>query len=305
MALTRAQSISTALRRIRRSVLVCCWLVGLALAAQTTVWSLSMFTDIRYDGSPPPAIVAPTIVKSDDGARKSVRAMSGNQAEQVAEATEVLKTQKRYSLYEGRFATVVAFATTVGTMAMLALIPLLMTGVLLAAGAGVMGVQKAVSAMQWWACVALLALPLSGIFPLIQYDGAFYSYSDIISSIETNRAGESLTGTPVFLLRYLVLPLTCVIGLVMVGIRFTGGVESALVPHEMALDPALEQEVSKIRPSSLHGGAGRSANALRGAVSKDMQPLAGAVGQASPSAPPPSIPRATQVSPGTAPRRLI
>jgi hypothetical protein len=95
-----------------------------------------------------------------------------------------------------------------------------------------------------------------------------------------------------FYLRYLLLPFTCIIGLALLALRFSAGVEAAIVRTDYRLDPVLEREAANIKASSLHG-SGRNNAALGGTITATTSAPAGA---------PPS---ATQVSPGVAPRRII
>ena len=105
--------------------------------------------------------------------------------------------------------------------------------------------------------------------------------------------------------RFLLLPGLCLLGFVMLGFRFSGALEGVLpIKIKQGLDPALEQETANIKASSLHGTAGRSAGALgRVVATTESEPVP------EPSPPPPpaesSMPTATKVSVGKAPKRLI
>jgi hypothetical protein len=70
----------------------------------------------------------------------------------------------------------------------------------------------------------------------------------------------------------------------------------------MTLDPELENEISKIKPGSLHGG--RAAGALRTTMSEETT-LGSPLTAAPPPKETPSMPRARDISPGEAPKRLI
>jgi hypothetical protein len=221
-------------------------------------------------------------------------------------------TDTKLSAMDRHFSRAMSLSAAAGTMAMLLLIPLLAVGVMLGAGSATPGVEKTVSAMTWAMAVAMMSLPLSSLFPLIGFDGAIGDYPSMMTAVEQARDDEQtvlreLSGTaastsgggPLFYGRFFLLPMTCVVGTVLVGLKFSAGVEAAMIPLDFRLDPALEKEAANVKASTLHGG-GRNAVALRGmlgperrgSVEPDPQPVA---------EPPP----ATKLSPGTAPRRII
>jgi hypothetical protein len=106
-------------------------------------------------------------------------------------------------------------------------------------------------------------------------------------------ADLSLEGVT-FFARFALLPLACLIGVAMIGLRFCAGIEAALPKREdMRLDPTLEREAANITPTSLHG-------ARAGAAFKAAQP---AVSGASAAQPHPA--GMTQPTAGVVPKRLI
>jgi len=94
-----------------------------------------------------------------------------------------------------------------------------------------------------------------------------------------------------FYARFGLLPLACLIGAAMIGLRFCAGVESALPKKEdMRLDPTLEREAGNIKPTSLHG-------ARTGGAFQAAPPPTGAAS--------PHPAGMSQLSAGVAPKRLI
>jgi hypothetical protein len=165
---------------------------------------------------------------------------------------------------------------------------------LLGASSATSGVDKTVSAFGWSLVVALLALPIGEFASLPWRDGGFWSYAHLTAQLD---AGAS-TKAVIFLAQYLLLPAACLLGIALVGNRFSAGVELGLMRKEMLrLDPALEQEAGNIKPSSLHGG--RTAGAMRQAEQAGASEVAAAGSREQRS---PSI---TQPSAGEAPKRLI
>jgi hypothetical protein len=154
-----------------------------------------------------------------------------------------------------------------------------------------------VSAFGWALLVGLLVMPIGAYVNLPWADGALWSYGGLTTVLDERVATDEAGGLPiVFYARYLVLPVVCVIGIALVGMRFSAGVEAGLLMKEnFRLDPALEQEAANMKPSSLHGG--RAAAAMRQTV--------GEVGADASSIPASGGATVRQLSPGEAPKRLI
>ena len=92
-------------------------------------------------------------------------------------------------------------------------------------------------------------------------DGGLWSYQNLVNQVDhADGEGQSLAVSFVPIARHLLLPLVCITGLALVGLRFSDGVRMGLIRKEvLTLDPALEREAGNIRLSSLHGGRGAAA----------------------------------------------
>lgn len=299
MVQTQVRSVSAAFGRLRRAVIVCAWLIGLCIGAQTIVWSLATFTEMRYE-IVEPETDAPRVVRADEDRRQNLRALAGAAGVDPAAAGAVgddPQPQRVPSAHDRRFATCIRITGTVGVLATLALLPLMAVGTMLAAGSATPGIERTVSSLTWSIVLALLILPIGELTEIVDFGGALVRYEEMVADVEASRANEPGASGLMFYLRYLLLPGTCAVGAAFVGLRFCAGIEAALVQDDsLVLDPALEQEVARIKPGSLHG-AGRSAAAL-GATLGSGAPVP-------PLQQPPNMPSATQVSPGNAPKRLI
>ncbi len=307
---THSASVSLALGRLRFSVLLSCWVIGLALLAQTVIWSLVNFTELRWDRSETPTAETALIVKPGPApvVRSALDDVKGRPS------AEPVDPNRLVSGYDRIFEIGSRLARGLGTVGLLALLPLLAVGVLLAAGSATRGVDKTVSAFTWSIVVALLVLPIGELVGLSAPGGAFWSYEAVTAKIDAagvpaidartvppSDAGdawnEGLAGS---IARYVMLPLAALCAVCMVGLRFDAGVEAGLVRKEdLTLDPKLEAEAGGITPGSLH--AGRAATAMQG-LGSGVPFAPGPKAIAAPAEGPVSI---RQVSPGSAPKRMI
>lgn len=323
------QSVSMAFRRLRVGVISCCWIVGLALAAQMVVWSLATFTQLRYEVVEEKA-EAPLVVTPEQSRHRSLRNRGegdiGLPSVVTSNATKEAgkpQTQARLvpSASDARFKRFFMIASGAGTLAAIALIMMVTFGSLLAVASGTHNADRTVSAYIWAVVLAAMVLPLGRMMNLPWQNGALTTYEHLTAAIdhvspppdpnppnvtaalepestETEAAAEATMGeTLTFYARFGLLPLTCIIGLIIVGVRFNAGVDAAIIPREsMRLDPTLEREASNISPTSLHGG--RSAAILSQTLSRPSDDDSEGNGRSSPAS-------LRQLSAGEAPKRLI
>jgi hypothetical protein len=183
----------------------------------------------------------------------------------------------------------------------LALVPFIGLGVVLATSSATTGVEQAVSAFGWSIVVALLVMPVAQVLGLPWRDGALWSYDALtahVDMLDNVVEKDKVQASIMFYARYLLLPLASVVGILLVGTRFSAGVEMGLeVAENLRLDPQLEQEAGNVQPGSLHGG--RTAAAMR--QISDSMPGGGDGGYDQRT----GGPSVRQPSPGDAPKRLI
>lgn len=289
-----------ALAQLRNSVAACCWVVGVALLIQIVTWSLSSFTDLRYQKIEATTAAAPPKVLSPEEVRR--QAIHSSQDGPVAldrNATEVNRVFSRYDRY---FMIQTDLASGLGILASVALLPLLALGVVLAAGASVPGVERTVSSFVWAIVVTMLVLPLGSFIEAMPFNGIFANYESMMREVEVFRAGDG--GGVIFFGKYLLLPVACMAGIAAIGLRFRSATFAGLMPREdFRLDPELEKEVANTKATSLVGGGGRTAGAFTATLREEDE---------EPPRPKPKPQREEQplrslrsVSPGEAPRRPI
>lgn len=139
-------------------------------------------------------------------------------------------------------------------------------GVVIAGGAGVPGVERAVSAATWALLVAAACLPWHDIMPSMMFRGAFGDYSTMTSLSDEVDAG-AVQPIPMFA-AYLVAPLACVCGSLLVLWRFRQALaEGVILTSVSELDERLEREISNIRVGGVTGQPNaRAVAALNNAI---------------------------------------
>lgn len=315
-----------ALARLRRGVLVCCWLIALSLIAQLLVWATAMFTDVRHHTVLVQASASPLIVNQAEKVPQNAPAIStSDKSEAVATVArttpaatgmKVPDANRVPSKYDRMMKTTSDFAAGIGMLAIIALLPLLAVGAIMGAGSATPGVEHAVSAFTWSIILAMLILPLGEMIGLPVKEGALYVYSNMTHQVDAAHSVDDGWASPTFYARFAVLPLACIVAVAIIGLRFCAGVGAGMpVVESMRLDPVLEREAANITPGSLHGG--RGAAALRGVAMGNGNGNGNGNGHsAAPASPPrqmvaagagapPPGPGMMQPSPGVAPKRLI
>lgn len=292
---THSASVSAALGRLKRGVLLCCWAVGLALMAQIIIWALVTFTEVRWQQATPESAPEETraLIVQNETEDEAPAPGSVFAADPITEPRpEPAGPPIVPSRYDSVFRTGSSLLSGFGTIAVLALVPFIGLGVILATSTATRGVEQAVSAFGWSIVVALLVMPVAQVLGLPWQDGALWSYDALTAQVELlDRVVESdkAQAAVMFYARYLLLPIASIVGVLLVGTRFSSGVEAGLeITENLRLDPELEQEAGNVRPGSLHGS--RTAAAMR--------QVAQSLGDE-------GSPSIRQPNPGETPKRLI
>jgi hypothetical protein len=285
--------LSHALLHLRLSVQAAALILGLCLVANMSVWAVAHFTDARWteetvqtEVAPPPRVVDGEAV-SRTGKEVVRRAKPIEETIRVPSATEV-------TLRDGW-----AVSGWIGTIAAVALVIFMLEGVVIAGGANVPGVEKAVTATSWSLLVAMMCLPLQNLLPAIPLEGVFGSYASMTETAEAIKAGgEEAPSQLGFILERFLLPMACLGGVVFVAIRFTRGVEEGIVSRTAdEAEMRLLQEMERSRKATASQGR------AQGALSMTLQEEPGT--QPMPPRPEPLQRPISSPSPGKAPGRII
>lgn len=301
-ALGQSRSVGIAFSRLRVAVILCCWTVGIALALQVIVWSLVSYTDLRYENETPVTEKneAPKVVNAESPREQRIRnARESDMGIDLSLQSESEGTDiRQLSRTDTVFAQTADTAGGIGRLAMLSLVPLMMVGVVLTAGSATPGVERVISSLVWALVATALILPFGsiggGAFTMPWDYGALSPYEHMTGWLEQVQSSdqEQAASSLIFHLRFGLMPVTCIVGITLVGLRFCSGVEAGvLTAEDNRLDPVLEREAANISPSSLHSG--RSSSAFSRALHEES------------NSPRDTGPSAKSVSPGETPQRLI
>jgi hypothetical protein len=294
--------VSLAFSRLRRAVTVCCWVVAGALLCQLLVWCFATFTQVRFETIQAKATPGAIVISRENKPVQPAPILVNSAAQSESAGPEVKPADPNrvMSRFEQIFARASALALAAGSVAMLVLLPLVAVGLLLGVTSATNGVENTVSAFVWSLVVGLFILPIGQHIGLPWQEGALTSYATMTQQVDLSLAGaQEAWGSATFYARFALMPLVCVCGLAIIGLRFNVGVGSGIIPKEnLRLDPALEKEVANIKVGSLHGG--RAAGAMRAA---GMTPAAERKPMATSAAP--ATAGAGVTSAGETPRRLI
>jgi len=297
MASMQSPFVSQALLRLRRSVSICCWIVGVALLLQTMLWAVSTFMDVRHitlaDHREPELIVSADQARKQISPLTDASVLGGGGAVADDRGASAVDANRVPTKYDAMMNKASALAMSAGTIAMVLLMPLLALGVLLSTSSATPGVEGTVSAFSWSLVVGLLVLPLGQTLGLPWEEGALASYGLMTQQVDL-MIGDSLDawGTPTFYCRFAVLPMACLVGVTLIGMKFSTGVYAGIIQKErMRLDPVLEKEAANIKAANLH--AGRASGAMKMATAAAAEPVL------------PSAPVAVGNGEPAPPRRLI
>jgi len=254
--------VGAALAHLRKTILLCSLLVGASLLVQTVIWSLASFTDLRWT-TPETEEVIPLIVQSDGAVQQSVDPKDPAQAIRAAATTgsndssaSDLTTgtdddapQRVASDLDASMGFVFRCARGLGSVGIIALMPSLMLGVLVAASGAMRGCEKTVAAFTMAIVVAMLILPLGHVLSMPWSYGALSSYEYMTGEVDAYLDGPARAMGPiVFYARFLVMPVASLIGLALVYLRFSASVElTILAGDEFRVDSAIEDEASGVQ----------------------------------------------------------
>ncbi len=160
---------------------------------------------------------------------------------------------------------------TVGIVSSVTLVILLLQGVSIAGGAGVVGVEKAVTASTWAVIVALVALPLGRIMPGVWWSGVFVQFDEMLAASALYSAGGAAApGALTFWGVHAGLPALLLVGVAAVALRFHAGIESGvLVTHASQLDEKLEREIRQMKLGEM--AQPRAVGALHQAIGEESK----------------------------------
>jgi len=260
--------VSPALAQLRRGITTAALVVAACAVLQMLVFGFVHFTQVRFEqpkeeqaqqalsvvvGAPGrPAMSRPAAARLPDH-QESVQITPVRPARTVSDADATLHVLSDV-------------AVIVGILSTLMLAALVCLGVMIAAGGGVPGADRAVSAMCWALLLGLACIPWRDLFLAVPYPGVFGAYDDMTAM--SNAVDAGFVGTPRLLVLYLLMPIAALGAAMLVLYRFRAGVaEGVIVTSVNELDERLEREIAGIRSRGVvAAGMPRSVGALNHAI---------------------------------------
>ncbi|MFK7960071.1 MAG: hypothetical protein AB8G96_06040 [Phycisphaerales bacterium] len=256
---THRSSVSIALGQLRAMVGLCCTLLMLALIVQGVVFTAAAYGGMRYErlaAGVGTASEAPESVLMLDESRVNEADFDPLGERIGMNAPEPADVNFVRSTLDHVFMSAADIAAAFGRLAMAALMPLLVLGVLLAAGSATDGVEKTVTSFVWAVLSLFLVFPIAARFGMPWEGGALWGYSTLAGTLD----GATAVGAA-FFVQYMVLPIAAFGTVGVTWQKFSAGVRAGLIRKEnFELDPELEREAANIRPGSNFGS--RAARAM-------------------------------------------
>lgn len=229
--------IAAALTRLKRGVMLCAAGVFVAALIQLFVFGFVHFTDVRYQtlADPNPTehrtvVVTPTSTGGVRAERPKAELPAPTIEEVVASMTprSIPDVNRVTTTTDVILMRISQGAIIVGIFSAVGLAVLTTLGAIVAGGASVPGVEKAISACMWGLCLCLLALPWKDVFASMPFGGVFTGYGNMVA------ASEGATKTMQLMLVFVGIPAAAMAGAMVTGLRFGSGVERGILMHQAA-----------------------------------------------------------------------
>ncbi len=235
--MTSQNHIAAALSRLKRGVSLCASGLFLAALIQLFVFGFVHFTDVRYQTLKDPTpgehrtvVVTPTATA---GVREGMGQEAGPLPAAPTLAVQVVaqnvpdpnRVMTSFDVLLKRFSQ---GAVIIGIFSAVGLAVLTLLGAIVAGGASVPGVEKAISACMWGLGLCLLALPWQDVFHSMPFAGVFTGYAGMV------RASEGTMGSFQILLLFVGIPAAAMAGSMVAAMRFGSGVEVGIVSGRQA-----------------------------------------------------------------------
>lgn len=280
--------VSPALRHLRFGVTASAAMLSIAIVLQVLIWCFVHFTDLRQARpqrdearqAVPVVVTSPSSTKAGRGSSGGGSAPASSLIDEPHAKSEPNPVQPTPAQVLGatpapapvmnandRLLLAVAnLVQTIGIIAAIMLVVLMMQAVMVASGGGIPGVEMVVTAATWGLVIALLALPLRAFLPGASFPGVFIPYADLTSIVDAYRANAG--GSPgdfEYFARFLLLPFALLLGLGALVLRYRAGVAAGIIVTSLnQLDEKLEQEIRAMKLGQLQ--ASRAVGALNQAI---------------------------------------
>lgn len=249
--------ISPALVRLRGWVVLLALTLMACAGGQLLIFTVVHYSDLRHIDEPAP--VVPDIIIVD---RREAPAAT-------AAPVQAAPPPRRLARLDSHLATLSALFVSAGVVAAIALAAMCALGALVAAGGGVPGVERTVTAAFWSVILAAGALPWRALVGAGMFPGLFSSYPVLTGASDavrlTSEGGVALAAT------FVLLPMLTIFTAAIVAWWFRCGVEAGVLATTVSeLEERLDAEMATIRERGATSLAGttRAVGALTRAISE-------------------------------------
>lgn len=247
--------VSPAISHLRFQVSVMAMVVVLALLVQLLVFGFVHFTDARWQAVEEPAQRQSLSVVSTSTQNATVKvaetdpdpkSQSIQRKSTTLEEIEAQKNAKQLSKWHFVMGQFSSLAVTAGVVASITLGLLTVLGVVVAGGAAVPGIEKAVTACTWALVLGLLSLPWHDAFSSMPFGGVFGGYERMIAA--SNAVSLDQKSSLALYSTHLLMPLVAIGVALIVAARFWAGVSRGVIVTSVSqLDQAVNREISEIQ----------------------------------------------------------
>jgi len=271
--------VSAALRHLRFSVTTAGAALSIALILQMLVFAFVHFTDVRWTELEPAqqpthelriihsnATNANSLSGKGSATKPATSTPARSPAEAETSAAASIDINRVLNRNDRWLHSVSDLSRTIGSIAAIVLMLAILQSVVIAGGAGVPGVEKAVTAGTWSIVLALLCLPVGAMLPGVAFAGALPSYTWLTHASEAIGSG-AVDAPPwaTFFGSALLAPIIALAATSLITLRFHAAVEQGVVITSVSeLDAKLHREMSSIKMAATH--APRSVGALNRAI---------------------------------------
>lgn len=252
--------VCSALVQLRRSVTLAGGALVLALVVQMLVFGFVHFTEARWSKPEQPSEPQTlSVVESNSVSVNTPRKTTT--IELVMEAAEI-RMLSRWDSVLRQFSNL---AVSAGIISCAALLMFCSLGVVIAGGANVPGVEKAVGALMWVTILAAMCLPIEVLINTLPIHSVFSNYDTIIQMSDDVEAGRE-PGTSL-VAEQLIAPIVGIVLAVISVFRFHAGVEAGTIATSVSdFDKAIEEEIARINKQGVRVSGGKAVGALNSAL---------------------------------------
>lgn len=231
---------SPALLALRRGAVFSSMVVALAIIAQTLVFGFAHFTEVRFEtASAVKAEQAEPLAVVDAQPRKPVD-VNAHFKDDAANDKPVARALGKSDQV---LATISGIASSAGVVAIAVLVAQCWMATSIVAGAGVIGMQRAVRAATIVTALFAMTIPWTSVIPSAPIWGVFCGYQPLISASDAVASGTR--GEFAVISLHGVLPVLLLGMVVWAVFNLSVGISAGIVKH--AIDPLIEAEIEDVR----------------------------------------------------------